>query len=76
MSYVNVTYENVRDFAASFGFFILAATYAVAVLWTFRRRAHAAHRRAALIIFVGEDKPSANRPSANSPSAKESDHGR
>lgn len=50
-----MSYESVRDFAAGFGFFFMASTYVVAVAWTFRRRARAAHERAAMMIF--EDDP-------------------
>ncbi len=53
-----MTYENIRIFAAGFGFFLLASTYAVAVAWTFRRRSRSIHEHAARIIFDEDDKPS------------------
>jgi cytochrome c oxidase cbb3-type subunit 4 len=50
-----VTYENVRDFAAGFGFLFMAATYLVAIAWPFRRQSRTAHEHAANMIFDEED---------------------
>ena len=46
-----MTYDSVRAFSAVFGLLFMGGTYLVAVAWTFRRRARAAHERAAMIIF-------------------------
>lgn len=46
-----MSYESVRDFSLGFGLLLMGGTYLVAVAWTFRRRARAAHERAATMIF-------------------------
>lgn len=51
-----MSYESVRDFSLGFGLLLMGGTYLVAVAWTFRRRARAAHERAATMIFDEDDR--------------------